>query len=138
MSDINGIVNIMKPPGISSFQVVSSVKKILSCRKAGHTGTLDPAAMGVLPVCLGKATKIIPFIPEEEKEYLARITLGQVTDTLDSEGEILKENQEWIDLTSEEIESVLQKFIGDIKQVPPMYSAIHYDGKRLYQLAREG
>lgn len=138
MSDLNGIVNINKPAGLSSYQVVSAVREILSCKKAGHTGTLDPAAMGVLPVCLGKATKIIPFIPEGEKEYLATITLGQTTDTLDAEGKILEENQNWVGLQQVDIEAVLQKFKGDIEQIPPMYSAVHHEGKRLYQLAREG
>lgn len=138
MSELTGIVNIYKPAGYTSYQVVAEVRKILSCKKAGHTGTLDPAAMGVLPVCLGKATKIIPFIPEEEKEYLATITLGQTTDTLDAEGKILEENQGWRNLNLSDIEAVLQKFIGDIEQIPPMYSAVHHEGKRLYQLAREG
>lgn len=138
MSEITGIVNINKPAGLTSYQVVAEVKKILSCKKAGHTGTLDPAAKGVLPVCLGKATKIIPFIPEEEKEYLATITLGQTTDTLDAEGKILEENEGWPQLGLRDIEMVLQKFIGDIEQIPPMYSAVHHEGIRLYQLAREG
>lgn len=138
MSDLNGIVIINKAAGISSYQVVSAVRRILSCKKAGHTGTLDPAARGVLPVCLGKATKIIPFIPEEEKEYLATITLGQTTDTLDGEGRILEENQGWKDLQQTDIEKTLHKFTGLIEQIPPMYSAVHHEGKRLYQLAREG
>ncbi|MFW6029891.1 MAG: tRNA pseudouridine(55) synthase TruB [Halanaerobiales bacterium] len=138
MSNINGIINILKPAGKSSFQVVSCVRRILSCRKAGHTGTLDPSAVGVLPVCLGKATKVIPYIPEEEKEYMAEIVLGKTTDTLDAEGKILTENDEWKKLGIPEIEESIMKFTGDIKQIPPMYSAIHHKGKRLYKLARQG
>ncbi|MFP4660960.1 MAG: tRNA pseudouridine(55) synthase TruB [Halanaerobiales bacterium] len=138
MSELNGILNIKKPPGITSFRVVSYVRKILSCKKAGHTGTLDPSATGVLPVCIGKATKIIPYIPEEEKEYIAEIRLGVVTDTLDSEGNILEENNKWKDLDYQRIKDVLDIYIGQIQQIPPMYSAVHHHGKRLYQLARQG
>lgn len=138
MSNINGIINILKPSGKTSFQVVSCVRRILSCRKAGHTGTLDPSAMGVLPICLGKATKVIPYIPEEEKEYLAEIVLGKTTDTLDAEGKILSENQAWKKIKKIHIEETIKKFTGNIKQIPPMYSAIHHKGKRLYKLARQG
>ncbi|MFP4016729.1 MAG: tRNA pseudouridine(55) synthase TruB [Halanaerobiales bacterium] len=138
MSDLNGIVNIKKPPGITSFRVVSYVRKTLSCKKAGHTGTLDPSATGVLPVCLGRATKVIPYIPEEEKEYIAEIRLGITTDTLDNEGEILEENNGWQNLDYQQIKESLSNYIGHIEQIPPMYSAIHHEGKRLYQLARQG
>lgn len=134
----SGIINVIKPPGMTSFQVVSRIKRILGCKKAGHTGTLDPAAAGVLPVCIGKATKVIPFLPEEEKEYIAELTLGVKTDTLDGEGEILGKNDKWQDISADEINRVCNKFIGKIRQVPPMYSAVHHQGKRLYELAREG
>ncbi|AZO95537.1 tRNA pseudouridine(55) synthase TruB [Halocella sp. SP3-1] len=138
MSKLNGIINVLKPPGITSFQVVSRVKKFLNVKKAGHTGTLDPAAAGVLPVCLGKATKIIPFIPEDEKVYTAEITLGTSTDTLDAEGKIIDINDRWKLLDETQLSEVLGCFLGKIKQVPPMYSAVHHQGKRLYELARQG
>ncbi|MFW5992285.1 MAG: tRNA pseudouridine(55) synthase TruB [Halanaerobiaceae bacterium] len=138
MSDVHGIVNINKPSGMTSFQVVSAVKKILDCSKAGHTGTLDPAATGVLPICLGKGTKIIPFIKDELKGYTAEIILGITTDTLDSEGEILSKNEDWQDLTYEDIKDIVNQYKGIIEQLPPMYSAVHYRGKRLYKLARKG
>jgi len=123
---------------MTSFQVVSHVKKKLSTKKAGHTGTLDPAATGVLPICLGKATKVIPFIPEAEKEYIAEIVLGETTDTLDSEGQIISQNNNWHNIGINEINETLKSFLGEIEQLPPMYSAVHYKGRRLYQLAREG
>ncbi|MEJ6951533.1 tRNA pseudouridine(55) synthase TruB [Natronospora cellulosivora (SeqCode)] len=138
MSELNGIINILKPPGKTSFQVVSCVRRILSCKKAGHTGTLDPSAVGVLPICLGKATKIIPYIPEDEKEYIADIILGKRTDTLDAEGEIIEESEDWKHISKDDLERTLKEFKGNIKQIPPMYSALHYKGKRLYKLARQG
>lgn len=138
MSDIYGIVNVIKPPGMSSFQVVSTVRRLLEVSKAGHTGTLDPAATGVLPVCVGRATKIIPFLPEGKKEYIAEITLGITTDTLDAEGEILEKKYNWQELTLEKVTTVLKEFTGKIEQLPPMYSAVHHQGKRLYELARNG
>lgn len=138
MSDLNGILNIKKPPGITSFRVVSYIRKELSCKRVGHTGTLDPAAIGVLPICVGKATKMIPYIPEGEKEYIAEICLGIKTDTLDAEGEIIEKNDDWQDISKEEINQVLNKFQGTIQQIPPMFSAVHHNGKRLYKLARQG
>lgn len=123
---------------MTSFRVVSSVRKVLSCRKAGHTGTLDPSAIGVLPVCLGRATKIMPYISDETKEYIADITLGIKTNTLDTDGEILEENDNWADIETEVINNVLNMFLGDIDQIPPMFSAIHHNGRRLYELARKG
>lgn len=138
MSDINGIVNVDKPSGMTSFQVVSAIKKKMDCKKAGHTGTLDPMATGVLPVCLGKATKVIPYINKDLKGYIAEITLGVVTDTLDADGQIISENEKWEKLDIKEIEDAVEKFKGDISQLPPMYSAVHHQGKRLYKLARQG
>ncbi|NLM97962.1 MAG: tRNA pseudouridine(55) synthase TruB [Halanaerobiaceae bacterium] len=138
MCKINGIINIMKPSGMTSYQVVSRVKKLLSAKKAGHTGTLDPAARGVLPVCLGKATRVIPFIPEGEKEYIAEIFLGVTTDTLDGDGRITSRNNNWHVIDINKVNETLQSFVGEIDQLPPMYSAVHYQGRRLYQLAREG
>lgn len=138
MSDKTGIINLMKPPGISSFQAVATVKRMLSASKAGHTGTLDPAAVGVLPICLERATRVIPYIHEEEKGYVGELKLGTVTDTLDGEGTILEKNDKWKALTEEDIEAAFEDFLGEQNQLPPMYSAVHHQGKRLYELAREG
>jgi tRNA pseudouridine55 synthase len=138
VSDINGIINIIKPPGISSYGIVQWVKRFFGVKKSGHTGTLDPAAAGVLPVCLGKATKVIPYITEEEKEYIAEITLGISTDTLDAQGKIVDTNSYWKYLKSDRIYEVFNNFKGEIEQIPPMYSAIKHKGKKLYEYARNG
>lgn len=138
MSEIKGIINVLKPPGMTSFDVVKSIKKIFNVRKAGHTGTLDPGAAGVLPVCLGRATKIIPYIPEDKKEYIGEITLGVYTNTFDSDGEIIERDNNWEDLKEKDIVDVFKDFTGLIEQIPPMHSALHYRGKRLYELARQG
>lgn len=134
----SGIINLLKPPGVSSFKAIGRVKKILNHPKAGHTGTLDPRACGVLPICFGRATKVIPYLPEEDKEYIAEITLGKTTDTLDSEGEILTENDKWLDLSINEIKEAVNKIASKKEQLPPMYSAVKIDGKRLYKIARKG
>src|SRR5690554_2376264 len=134
----NGIINVIKPPGMTSYQVVARIKRIFDMKKVGHTGTLDPAAAGVLPICLGKATRVIPYMQEEEKEYIGELTLGVTSDTLDAEGKILNRNKGWHKLRISDLEEVLTEFKGRIKQIPPMYSAIHHQGKRLYELAREG
>ncbi|KXS50301.1 MAG: tRNA pseudouridine55 synthase [Halanaerobium sp. 4-GBenrich] len=134
----NGTANILKPPGISSFALIKKLRGILGEKKAGHTGTLDPAAAGVLGVCFGKATKIIPFLDDSRKEYICEMKLGFKTDTLDLEGETIKEDLNWNSLTAAEVESVIHKFQGKQQQIPPMYSALHYQGSRLYQLARRG
>ena len=131
-----GVLNINKPLGISSFEVVRKVKKLAREKKVGHGGTLDPEASGVLPVCIGRATKAIDFIMEGEKEYIAKIKLGVVTDTYDREGKVLREGS--VNFTEEEIANAIFKFEGIINQVPPMYSALKQNGKKLYELAREG
>jgi len=131
-----GVLNINKPLGISSFEVVRRVKKLAREKKVGHGGTLDPEASGVLPVCIGRATKAIDFIMEGEKEYIAKIKLGVVTDTYDREGKVLRESN--VNFTEEEIANAIFKFEGIINQVPPMYSALKQNGKKLYELAREG
>ncbi len=138
MSDINGVLNLIKPIGLTSFQTVKNIKKILGADKAGHTGTLDTLATGVLPVCLGKATKIIPYLNENIKEYIAEIELGKTTETLDREGKIIKNNDKWKMLSKSDIIEVINSFKGQLKQIPPMYSAVHHKGKRLYKLARQG
>lgn len=129
---------MLKPPGMTSFDAVSWIKKTVNAGKAGHTGTLDPRASGVLPVCLNKATKIIPFLPEDKKEYKCEIELGLETTTHDREGEITERSENWKNLSLGDIETVLENFSGRIEQVPPMYSAVKKNGKKLYEFAREG
>jgi len=134
---LNGIININKPQGITSFDVIRKLRKILSIRKIGHTGTLDPLATGVLIVCVGKATKLVQDIEKKEKEYIAEFDLGYKTDTYDIQGKTLDKVDNF-SVTKEELETVLKNYIGDIKQVPPMYSAIKINGEKLYELARRG
>jgi tRNA pseudouridine55 synthase len=134
----NGTANILKPPGISSFALIKSLRWLLDEKKAGHTGTLDPAAAGVLGVCFGKATKTIPFLDDSRKEYICELKLGSRTDSLDLEGEVIREDLQWNHLSAEEVKAAVMSFKGKQQQVPPMYSALHYQGKRLYQLARRG
>lgn len=134
----NGTANILKPPGISSFALIKSLRWLLDEKKAGHTGTLDPAAAGVLGVCFGKATKTIPFLDDSRKEYICELKLGSRTDSLDLEGQIIREDLNWNYLSAADVEAAVMSFEGKQQQVPPMYSALHYEGKRLYQLARRG
>lgn len=133
---LDGILNILKPPGMTSHDVVSVVRKKINMKKVGHTGTLDPNAVGVLPICVGKATKISQFLLDGKKKYRAELTLGIETDTEDMYGEIIKRLP--VNSTKEEIESSILSFIGEYDQVPPMYSALKVNGKKLYELAREG
>jgi len=133
---LSGIVVIDKPAGRTSHDVVQSVKRILRVRKAGHTGTLDPLATGILPVCTNEATKLVPFLAEECKEYHVTMRLGTVTDTLDIQGEVLAQKD--VAVEAREIEQVLMEFQGAIEQRPPRYSAIKYKGKALYKWARKG
>ncbi|MFN2339887.1 MAG: tRNA pseudouridine(55) synthase TruB [Halanaerobium sp.] len=134
----DGTANIIKPPGISSFALIKKLRWLLDEKKAGHTGTLDPAAAGVLGVCFGKATKTIPFLDDSRKEYICEMKLGTRTDTLDLEGEVIREDLKWNQLSAEKVEAAVLSFLGKQQQIPPMYSALHYQGKRLYQLARRG
>lgn len=136
MLDLNGIINVLKPSAMTSHDVVSYIRKTLNMKKVGHTGTLDPNACGVLPICIGKATKIIEYIQYKNKKYRAEITLGFSTDTQDKYGKILKESKKMV--SDDEIIRVINSFQGKINQLPPMYSALKKDGKRLYELAREG
>lgn len=133
---MDGILIIDKPQGFTSFDVVAKMRGILKTRKIGHAGTLDPMATGVLPVLVGKATKCIDLMPNQSKEYIATFQLGITTDTLDSTGNIL--NERVVSVGQAEVEYSLQNFRGDIMQMPPMYSAIQINGKRLYDLARKG
>lgn len=134
---MNGVLNIYKPQGITSFDVVKYIRKITGEKKVGHAGTLDPMASGVLPVCIGRSTKIINYIMENNKVYVAKLKLGIITDTYDREGTVLEENS--IEALNEEnIKKVIYSFQGEIDQIPPMYSALKVNGKRLYELARQG
>lgn len=133
---MDGIVNVNKPIGITSHGVVYRLRKILNMKKIGHTGTLDPDAEGVLPMCIGKGTKIAEELTAKEKQYLAELTLGVVTDTQDMSGEVLETKE--VSATVQEIEDAVMSFVGEIMQTPPMYSAIKIGGKKLYELAREG
>ncbi|WP_125153727.1 tRNA pseudouridine(55) synthase TruB [Clostridium rectalis] len=133
---MNGVLNILKPEGMTSFDVVRKVRKITNIKKVGHTGTLDPLASGVLPICIGNATKIVNYIMNDFKEYKAILKLGVVTDTYDREGKIL--SQKDINLSKQEIINTIESFKGKINQVPPMFSALKVNGKKLYELARQG
>lgn len=134
---MEGIIVIDKPIGITSFDVIRVLRRNLKERRIGHTGTLDPLATGILVVCVGKATKLAQDIEGYEKEYVADLELGFKTDTYDIEGKVLAKVEEF-NISYENFEETLQTFKGDIKQIPPMYSAIKVDGKKLYELAREG
>ena len=133
---MEGIILVNKPKGISSFDVIRKLKKILKTKKIGHTGTLDPLATGLMLICVGKATKLASDLEAKNKVYLADFEIGYATDTYDIEGKRIAENL--IDVSKDNLELSLKKFIGDIKQVPPMYSAIKIDGNKLYHLARKG
>lgn len=134
---MNGIICIDKPQGFTSFDVIGKLRGILKMRRLGHSGTLDPMATGVLPVFVGFATKACGILPDERKIYVAGFRLGQVSDTQDSTGTILEEHDA-SGITEAQILQVLPQFVGDIAQIPPMYSAVSVDGKRLYELARQG
>ena len=134
---MEGIINVNKPSGITSFDVVRKLRRILHERKIGHTGTLDPLAQGVLVVCIGKATKLVQDIEGYEKTYTAGFELGYRTDTYDTEGQII-EKREVNNISLGKLENALKNFIGEIEQIPPMYSALKVDGKKLYELARQG
>lgn len=133
---MNGIINVYKERGFTSHDVVAKLRGILHTKKIGHTGTLDPEATGVLPVCVGKATKVCGLLTEKDKTYVAEVKLGVVTDTQDMTGEIQKECP--VHVTEEELREVVSHFAGEISQIPPMYSAIKVNGKKLYELARQG
>jgi len=134
---MNSVINIDKPEGITSQQAVSTVRKALGAKKAGHAGTLDPIATGVLLVCLGEATKITRFLSDLDKEYIAVMKLGERTTTYDSEGEVIQRVEDF-SFDRADIEQVLEGFRGTIYQIPPMYSAVKMNGKPLYKLARKG
>ena len=135
---MNGLLIINKQKGFTSHDVVNVIRKKLNTKKVGHTGTLDPNATGVLPILIGKGTKISKYLMEHDKTYIATLKLGEKTDTGDSEGQVIEEKSIPADLKKEDINNALQNFFGKQKQVPPMYSAIKINGKKLYEYAREG
>lgn len=137
MGDLSGVVVVDKPSGPTSFDVVRRVKGLFKTRRCGHTGTLDPTATGVLPICIGDATKVATFVSEGEKEYDAVVRFGEITDTQDSAGRTL-ETRPVTELTEARVREELAGFVGLVEQTPPMYSARKVDGKRLYELARAG
>ena len=134
---INGVLNVWKEAGFTSHDVVAKLRGILHQKKIGHTGTLDPDATGVLPVCLGKGTRLCDMLTDHDKTYRAVLLLGTETDTEDTTGTVL-ETKDTSGLTEDEVQDVVLSFIGDYAQIPPMYSAIKRDGKNLYDLARRG
>lgn len=134
---MNVIINLDKPKGLTSQQVVTKVKRILGVKKAGHTGTLDPIATGVLLVCIGEATKIARFLVDLDKEYVALMKLGERTDTFDVEGRVIR-RVEGFSLEKRDVEQAVDRFKGLMNQKPPMYSALKINGKPLYKLARKG
>ena len=133
---INGIIIIDKEPGFTSHDVVAKLRGICGQKKIGHTGTLDPAATGVLPVCLGSATKLCDMLTDRNKEYVAELLLGVETDTQDTTGQVLSRHA--VTVTEAQVREACARFTGDYDQVPPMYSALKVNGKKLYELAREG
>ena len=134
---IHGIINVYKEKGFTSHDVVAKLRGIVGQKKIGHTGTLDPDATGVLPVCLGKATKLCDLLTDKNKTYEAVLLLGKTTDTQDITGEVLEEKSTEA-LTEEKVREAIEGFIGDYEQIPPMYSALKVNGKKLYELARAG
>lgn len=133
---MNGIINLYKPLGITSHGAVNRVRRIFSIKKVGHTGTLDPEADGVLPICVGKGTKLSGLLTDSDKAYRAVLRLGLVTDTQDAQGKVLVQNA--VHISEDKFLEAVKLFIGEISQVPPMYSAIKQNGKKLYELARQG
>lgn len=133
---MEGVINVYKEAQWTSGDVVNKLKGVLHERRIGHGGTLDPDATGVLPVCVGRATRLFDYITSFHKTYVACVRLGIVTDTQDATGNILEENP--VNVSLEDVKNILSEFIGTIKQIPPMYSALHVNGERLYDLARRG
>nr|WP_297706860.1 tRNA pseudouridine(55) synthase TruB [uncultured Butyrivibrio sp.] len=136
MNKYNGLINIYKEQGFTSNDVVAKLRGILHQKKIGHTGTLDPDATGVLVVCLGTGTKLVEMLTDHDKEYIAVCKLGVTTDTQDMSGKVLEESE--VNVSKLELHEAVQAFVGDYDQIPPMYSAIKQNGKKLYELAREG
>lgn len=133
---MNGILNIDKPQGMTSHDVVARVRRLAQMRRVGHAGTLDPLATGVLVLALGRATRLLEYVVGQPKEYVTTVRLGQITDSYDADGTVVAEHP--VAVTEAQLQTALQAFIGTIEQVPPMFSAIKKDGQPLYKLARQG
>lgn len=138
MNKTDGVLPLWKPRGMTSFKAVLEVKKLFQTKKAGHTGTLDPDVDGVLPICLGRGTKIVEYLTADRKTYVGEVTLGYSTTTEDASGELVEEKIVERHISKDEIERLFQSLIGEIEQIPPMYSAVKVKGKKLYEYAREG
>ena len=136
-SPVHGMLNLNKPPGMASFAVVSLVRRLTGVRRVGHAGTLDPAAQGVLPICLGQATRVVEHLVDSPKTYRAQVRLGAATDTYDATGTVTA-TADPSDVTEQQIQDALLPYRGRIQQLPPMYSALKHEGTPLYQLARAG
>jgi len=134
---MNGIVNVLKPTGMTSHDVISRLRRITSIKKIGHAGTLDPNASGVLPVCIGKATRLSDYLMDYDKEYIFELKLGLMTDTYDIYGKIVSENSDLEAFAHETVLTVVQSFEGESWQTPPIYSALKVEGKKLYEYARQ-
>ena len=134
---MDGIVNVLKPAGITSHDVVAKLRRIYHTKKVGHTGTLDPDAVGVLPVCVGQATRLVEYLTDKEKVYKTILRFGTETNTQDASGEVTRTTEQPT-VTKDEFCKIIESFVGEIQQVPPMYSAIKKDGQPLYKLARQG
>ncbi|WP_054956119.1 tRNA pseudouridine(55) synthase TruB [Paenibacillus dakarensis] len=137
MTELEGVLAVLKPAGWTSHDVVAKVRRLVKMKRIGHAGTLDPEVTGVLPLCLGRATRVVEYMQDLPKEYKAVLRLGLSTDTEDLTGNVIEAVDE-VKVTRAEAEETLRSFTGEISQVPPMYSAVKVDGKRLYELAREG
>lgn len=133
---MDGIIPLLKPKGMTSHDCVFKLRKILKTKKVGHTGTLDPEVTGVLPICIGRATKVAEYITDAGKEYIGEVTLGYSTTTEDAYGEVVEQKKVEKDFTLEEIKTAMNSFLGEITQIPPMYSAVKVNGKKLYEYAR--
>ena len=133
---MEGIINVLKPPGMTSSDVVVWMRRVLNTKKIGHTGTLDPGVAGVLPLCVGKGTRLAEYITEQGKAYLAEVAFGVTTDTQDAFGKEVDQIKP--DINQSDLERVIPNFLGKLSQLPPMYSAVRKDGKHLYEYARQG
>jgi len=133
---LEGIINVLKPPGMTSSDVVVWMRRVLKIKKIGHTGTLDPGVAGVLPLCVGKGTRLAEYITEQGKAYRAEVTFGITTDSQDAFGTVIKTTS--TELKQSDLERILPRFMGKLSQVPPMFSAVRIEGKHLYEYARQG
>ena len=136
MSKYEGVICVLKPPGMSSSDAVTDIRRVFGEKRVGHTGTLDPAAAGVLPVCIGRATRLFDFLVDKQKHYIAEIAFGKATDTEDATGVVIEESDAIVE--EEALKGVLPQFTGRIEQTPPAYSALNVGGVKLYKLARQG